>query len=215
MSVKLYDDAFLNKLKFWTNNTDIHIYGAEETTRLFEVQANNNNDRPIKLPIIVLRRIGGYSVDIKGKRAFTFDGLTTDSTKEKSTHLNAIPISIPYQLDIYTRYLEEADQYMRSLIFNIINHPKLTVTIPYQGKDLLHDSNIRISSDVKDNSNIKERLVSGQFTRFSIGIISDDAYLWDIRTGDNYSLDSSSNILIYNSDDKLEEYEPLGLDKTK
>lgn len=35
MSVSLYDTALLDKLKYWTEDTDIHIYSTDETKRLF------------------------------------------------------------------------------------------------------------------------------------------------------------------------------------
>jgi len=103
--------------------------------------------------------------------------------------LNAIPISIDYRLDVYTRYLAEADEYIRNIIFNMVNYPKLTVIIPYRDANYTHNSNVRINPDVQDNSNIPERLIAGQFTVLSLSLFIDDAYLWDVRVRDNYSID--------------------------
>ncbi|MBO5711334.1 MAG: hypothetical protein J6R47_00710, partial [Acholeplasmatales bacterium] len=107
---------------------------------------------------------------------------------------NAIPIGIAYQLDIYTRYLEEADEYARNFIFNIINYPKLTIELPYESQGIKHDANIRITSDIDDNSDIPERLIPGQFTRLTLGINIDDAYLFDVRVKDNLSIKEVSLI---------------------
>ena len=87
------------------------------------------------------------------------------------------------------RYFEEADAYMRNLIFNIINFPKLSVIIPYNSDSITieHNSSIRIVTDVLDISS-ERRLVPGQFTRLAIGISIDDAYLWDTRIRDNISI---------------------------
>lgn len=98
--------------------------------------------------------------------------------------LNAIPIQINYQLDIYTRYLAEADAYTRNFVFNIINYPTLQVQIPYNGMFLEHTANIRISENIEDLSSIPERLIAGQFTRLALNINIDDAYLWDTRIRD-------------------------------
>ena len=46
-----------------------------------------------------------------------------------------------------------------------------------------------MSSDISDNSDIPERLISGQFTRYTIQLEIDDAYLFDIRYRDVYSLE--------------------------
>lgn len=76
---------------------------------------------------------------------------------------------------------------MRNLVFNIINFPMLEVIIPYNDRSIHHKSAIRIITDVTDNSD-DNRLSIGQFTRFSIGISIDDAYLWDTRIRDNISI---------------------------
>lgn len=189
MAVKYYDDALLNKLKTWTNDTQLSITGPDETNRLFSVMADEKKDRAIKLPLISLSRRGGYQVLQTTKRPLAFDGMTLTSTTEKAVQLNAIPIRIEYQLDVYARYLQEADEYARNIIFNMVNYPKLQVIIPYRDVNYTHNSNVRINPDIQDNSNIPERLIAGQFTRLSLSLYIDDAYLWDVRVRDNYSID--------------------------
>ena len=112
--------------------------------------------------------------------------MTKSATIQKSLQINAIPINIPYQLDIYTRYYEEADIYMRDIIFNIINKPTFEINIPYNDANIEHFANIRIASNVADTSGTAERLVPGQFTRLTIDISLDDAWLWDTRVRNNY-----------------------------
>ncbi len=194
MSVKLYDDAFMHKLQHWTKDTAVTIVSPTETRQLFEVVADTTNDKPIQLPLIALKRPGGFTILDTGKKPLSFDGLTLDATHEKASQLNAVPISIPYQLDIYTRYLHEADEYVRNLVFNIINYPKLDVVIPYNNENYVHHSNIRLSGEVDDNSDIPERLIPGQFTRMTMRIDVDDAYLFDVRYRDVYSIEIRAEI---------------------
>lgn len=189
MSVALYDKALIEKLQNWTKDTNLTITGPNETRRLFQVVADNTNDSPIKLPLISLTRVNGFEILSMEKRPLTFDGLDLDKNEKRVLQLNAIPIRIEYQLDVYTRYVEEADQYIRNLVFNIINYPKLQVVLPYMDEKFIHDANIRMTSEVSDNSDIPERLISGQFSRWSIPLYIDDAYLWDIRIRDNYKID--------------------------
>ena len=146
MSVGLYDKAFLDKLTNWTKDTNITLFGPEETDRMFKAIADTNNDKPIKLPIISLKRPGGFTILNTGKRPLTFDGATLDANNDKASQLNAIPISIPYQIDVYTRYLNECDEYVRNLVFNIINYPKLDILIPYNNENRIHHSNIRLQA---------------------------------------------------------------------
>ena len=194
MGVKLYDDALLAKFKRWTNNTQVRLTGVDETKRLFEVIADSNNDSNIKLPIIAISRNGGYVILNKNKRPISYAGSTAAQSAQKGAKLNVIPIGISYQIDIYTRYLAEADEYARNLVFNIINYPKLEVDIPYESLGLTQVANIRITADVEDNSAIPERLIPDQFSRFTLTIDIDDAYLFDVRVQDNISISSDIQI---------------------
>ena len=188
MSVGLYDNALIEKLRNWTADTHLSVLAPNETRRLFEMVASDSTKESVTLPLIALSRKNGFTILDKTKRPLSFDGLTLEATHLNAKQLNAIPISIPYQLDIYTRYQEEADELVRNIVFNIINYPKLTVNIPYNSENYKHDANMRINSDVDDNSDIPERLVSGQFTRMTISFELDDAYLFDVRYRDVYSV---------------------------
>lgn len=185
MSVCLYDDALVAKLKAWTEKTQIQVLNVDETSRLFAIMADTTNDEPIKLPIIALSRPSGYDILNPNKKPLTYDGVDLSGDYDSTLQLNAIPIQINYQLDVYARYLKEADAYIRELIFNIINHPTLKITIPYNDANIVHNATIRIASNVDDNSNIPERLISGQFYRLSLNLNIDDAYLWDARVRNN------------------------------
>ena len=192
MSVGLYDEALTNKIKNWLGNSQITLTSPDETKRMFEIIADKNNDKPIALPMICLRRTAGYNVLHTTKDPKSYDGFTTSLTFERSIQLNVIPISIDYQMDIYTRYFSEADEYARNIVFNLINYPKLTVEIPYRDQGLSHESNVFMASEVADNSSIPERLVPGQFTRLTLKLNVPDAYLFDVRIRDNISIEADT-----------------------
>ena len=189
MAVKLYDDALLEKLKSWTTDTATQIYSVDSAKTLFSVRGDQTDDKPIRLPIIAIRRNGGFKIKNTTKKLLVYDGKSMEWTKEKSIQLNAIPISVEYTIDIYARKQEECDEIVRNLIFNLIIFPILNIELPYYGKKYQHESHIQLMSDVADNSDIPERLSFGQFTRFSLGLVVDDAYLFDVRERDNYSID--------------------------
>ena len=188
MSIKLYDDALLQKLQNWTLDTSILLTGVNESTRLFSALADHDNDKPIKLPLIALSRPGGFVIDEKYKQPKSYNGMSVSYNEQRGAKLNAIKISIPYQLNIYARHQAEADEYIRNIVFNIINYPVVTIEIPYHDLGIFHESNIRLASDVEDNSDVPERLISGQFKRYTIGLIIDDAYLFDVRIKDNLKI---------------------------
>lgn len=190
MALKLYDDALVEKIKNWTQNTIVNVLGPDDVRRTIEVIADETNDSPIKLPLIAITRNGGYVIEdfAIGKKAMSFDGLTLNANHQQASQLNSIPISISYELNVITRYYEQADEYMRNLIFNLINFPKLTINIPYNNENYKHVANITLNAEIEDASDIPLRLVAGQFTRLVITFQIDDAYLWDVRYRDVYSI---------------------------
>lgn len=194
MAVRYYDEALLTKLKKWVSDEKMKITGPDETRRLFEYRADINNDKPIDLPLITLRRGRDLQILSTNKKPLTFDGITLNANTKRSDMLNAIPIHINYQIDIYTRYFAEGDEYLRNFIFNIINFSKLDIHIPYNNSSIEHTSTIRLEQTVSDNSDIAERLIPGQFCRFTIPIYIDDAYLFDYKFRPNYSIEVSGEI---------------------
>ena len=188
MSIKLYDTALLNKLRSWTLDTQVTVTGVDDSTTLFSTVLDNNDDTPLQLPLIALTRPGGFILNDKYKQPKSYSGATFAYNVDRSAKLNAIQVSIPYQLDIYARYQEEADEYIRNIVFNIINYPNVKIEIPYHDLGIFHDCSMRITSDVEDNSSVPERLITGQFTRYTIEFIIDDAYLFDVKVKDNVKI---------------------------
>ena len=189
MALCYYDNALTEKIKSWVNDPSIKITGPDETKRLFAYKADTQNDAPIQLPLIAIHRDRDVDILSVNKKPLTFDGVTIEANKERSGQLNGIPVGIKYYLDIYTRYFEEADEYARNFIFNLINFPKLNITIPYNNANIEHTSNIRIEPTLIDNSDIAERLIAGQFTRMTLSMYIDDAYIFDYKFRKNYVLE--------------------------
>lgn len=201
MSASLYDVALVNKLQNWIKDENLKITSPNETRRLFEYKADQTNDQPIKLPLITLRKDPTMTLLATNKKAMTFDGWRRQNNGSRGDQLNAVPIQLNYQIDIYTRYEEEAEEYIRNFVFNIINYPKLEIEIPYNNSNIKHISNIRLMPDISNNSDIPERLIPGQFTRFTLTINIDDAFLWNYRTKDNAKIDVDSDVEIKLSTD--------------
>lgn len=178
MGIRYYDEAVYNKIQGWVKDPNLRILKPNETARLFQILADLNNDNPLSLPLIALSRESDVEIISTNKKALTFDGMLMDANEKKAQQLNAIPIEVHYQLDIFTKEYAEGDEYIRNFIFNIINFPKLSIEIPYNNINYIHESNIRINPTVEDTSDIPQRLFSGQFTRWTIKFYIDDAYLF-------------------------------------
>lgn len=85
--------------------------------------ADEKNDGPIALPIICVRRNGGYTIKNTNRQPISYQGRVIARSEDKAMSQNAIPIELSYQIDIYSRYYTEADDIVRNLVFNIINFP--------------------------------------------------------------------------------------------
>ena len=76
MSTYLYDEALVRKFKSWTHNSQIEIFGPNETSRVFETIADKTGDKPIKLPLIYIERDRGFNIINDGttRRHLSYDG---------------------------------------------------------------------------------------------------------------------------------------------
>ena len=219
MSVRLYDEALYKKIQSWIITPNMRILKVDETKELFKNESYLNNDQPIKLPIISLSRDKNIDFTISTKRNLSYDGLRLESSTGKTVMLNAIPFTTNYQIDIYTQKYEEADEYLRELLFNLINNPKLEIEIPYNGINLIQSANLRVVPTVEDTSDIPERLFRNQFTRWTITLELQDAYIfntpiknnWKMEVSDS-SLDVEENIAKYSVDIDYEDSSSLSHD---
>lgn len=194
MSVRYYDEALVNKIQKWVKDPNMRILKPNETARLFQIISDQTNDKPISLPLIAISRDPEVEVLATNKKALSYSGKVLDRNAKKYISLDAIPIVVSYQLDIYTKEFSEGDEYLRNFIFNFINHPKLTINIPYNDVNLSHDSNVRIMSTIEDTSDVPQRLFSGQFTRWTIRLNIDDAYLFSVPVESSWSIESEAEL---------------------
>ena len=203
MAVRFYDEALKNKIQDWIKDPNIKVLSPNDTTRLFQIKADETNDKPITLPLISLSRDSSVRIRNANKRVMSFDGVRVraidNETKEeinpgRAYKLNAIPVAITYQLDIYTRYYEEADEYARNFLFNLINYPKLTIEIPYNNVSLTHDSNINLDSNIEDNSEVPLKLFPDQFYRWTFTLTIEDAYIFSVPLKENILIDEEEII---------------------
>lgn len=202
MAIRFYDEAVYNKIKSWVKDPKMRILKPDQTTRLFQMRADQEKDGPIRLPIIALSRDSTVTISSTNKKPMSFDGKKIGKSidEDKTVQLNAIPIQLSYQLDIYTKKYEEGDEYLRNFIFNIINYPVLKIEIPYNGVNIEHIANLRILEDVNDNSDIPEKLFPDQFTRWTIKLEVQDAYLFSVPLNVNYDIeDADIDVLTLNN----------------
>lgn len=175
MSVNNYDVAIIEDLRQILQDDRIHIVPPENFFRLL---ARIDNDK-VEFPAIsVVRR--GWSLSDSHPHMMKFDGtlLSHDNEANEYIRLQAIPISISYQMDVWTKTRLENDNIMRELIFYYSTHPTLNVKVPYGQKTYYHKFNVFFDSDIEDNSDIANHMNTGEYFRQTISFYTDDAYLW-------------------------------------
>lgn len=217
MAIRYYDDLLVEKLKRWMpEESKMRVLGPDETTKLFQIKADESKDKPISLPMITLSRKPDIELLSTVKSPRSFDGLrlvqqgdapqnmtnlrgealtnAINAIPTGSYQFNVLPIRPEYQIDIYTKYAEECEEYVRALLFKLINNPVIKIEIPYQNLQIEHIANIRVLSNVSNTSGITERIFSGQFTRWSIQLELHDAFLFSIpyRKNWTFSLDGDT-----------------------
>lgn len=201
MACRYYDDILTAKIKKWIpENSNLRVLKPEETKRLFELTADDNNDQAFKLPFISLSRNNDIELLENIKSVKSFDGLKLLQNSDQTLTMNVISIKLGYQLDIYTKRYDEGDEYVRSFLFKLINNPLLKIEIPYNDTKILHTANIRVLNTVSDTSAISERLFSGQFTRWTIQLEIQDAFLFSIPYRKNWKFildDTEIDLLKY------------------
>lgn len=195
MAVRYYDEALIEKIRRWVIDPKMKILGPSEARELFRQNSDRDFDKAMTLPLIVLSRDNYCEISNSNKQALSYDGGHIDIVNEKrSGVLNAIPIKLTYELSIYTRYFEEADEYARNFIFNLINYPTLDINIPYQNANIAHRSKIYLDNRVIDNSGNSGRLARDQYSKISLTLEINDAYLFSIPILYNWDIVEETQI---------------------
>ena len=189
MSVELYDEAVVTKIKSWIKDDKLRVLSPEDSTRLFQMRANQSDDKPLELPLIAISRNNEIEIENVSKRMLTYDGKMLDANEKVTLQIDAIPMVLNYQIDIYTRHMKEAMEYIRNFTFQLINHPKVKVQLPYNNIDYEHWSYIRLLKTIEDNSDIPQKQFGDQFTRWTIRFTIDDAYLFSLPYKDNVQIE--------------------------
>lgn len=189
MAISYYDEAITEKIKRWIpDNSKLRVLSPNESNRLIQVHADDNEDAPLQLPLVALSRSKDIEIGSTIKQNRSFDGFVIDCDPNTAVHFNVIPIKTTYQLDIYTKRQLEADEYVRQLLFKLINNPQIVIDIPYNGYNVRHTANLRVLDTVSDTSDISTHVFPGQFYKWTIQLDLQDGFLFSIPTKKSWKL---------------------------
>jgi hypothetical protein len=189
MAISYYDEAITQKIKGWlADSSKLRVLSPDESSRLLQLQAEDSDDEPLKLPLIAISRNKDIEIESAIKQNKSFDGLVIgkDTTNNTTIHLNVIPVKTTYQLDIYTKKRIEADEYVRQYLFKLINNPQIIIEIPYNNYIVRHTANLRVLDTVSDTSDIPTHVFPGQFYKWTIQLELQDGFLFSIPNKRNW-----------------------------
>jgi hypothetical protein len=185
--IAVYDKAIVTKFKSWIHDDSVKVFSPEDNERMFQTRSFNENDNPVPLPFISITRDPSFTYVSRKKLAR--EGLTLDKSTESAMSLNAIPITLSYQLDIYTRYSVEGSNYLANFIFNLVKHPKITFTITDNNLNHTYNCNLVPTGTAVDNSDLPNHFVNDQFTRWTLAFTV-DTYLYNANIYEQAVLDT-------------------------
>lgn len=211
VGVYAYDLAIVEDLRIRFNHTKdgkpktnniIQITNSEDVFDIIgDIEQNDN----IVFPIISLVRTGWQLLDYSQEFMENSGGLVgilqeEPGSRKRQVRLQAIPIQINYQLDIWTQNRIDNDIIAREFIWFYKLNPQMKVRIPH-GINITHPFNIAIEPDIVDNSDIGEHNSRGRYYRQTLGIHTDgDAFLWKTNVSNIPIIDIDSKFSIYDGD---------------
>lgn len=191
MAISYYDEAITQKIKGWlADSSKLRVLSPDESTRLIQLQAEDSEDQPLKLPLIAISRNKDIEIESAIKQNKSFDGLIIgrNAAGAATVHLNVIPVKTTYQIDIYTKKRIEADEYVRQYLFKLINNPQIIIEIPYNNYIVKHTANLRVLNTVSDTSDISTHIFPGQFYKWTIQLELQDGFLFSIPQKQNWRI---------------------------
>lgn len=196
MSVYLYDEALINRIRTVINDNTVSVIPFE---KVFTKQADAHDDPP--MPIVSVYR-QGYSLTNNGTRNIVGyrggrvnDVIDTQNETTIRYNQQYLPITIRYQIDVWTRNRQQNDEFVRELLWFFMLYPENQIVLQYDNHDQIIKFNTFLEDDITDNSEINEFENRGQYYRATFNIYVDEAQLFYIKpnipfTSITYILDS-------------------------
>ena len=211
VSVYAYDKALVSDLKARFSNSPVKDSKVNDTVQIgspdlmYNIIGQLNKDQPI-LPFISLQRLNWQlNLDRQGYQTFIGDQVYTRlgvDNKPIEVRAQVIPITINWQLSVWTRDRITNDALVREILWYYHLRPSLLVYVQH-GLNIAHKFNIYFNSGIEDNSDLANQINNGTYFRQDLSLYSDDSYLWKANYQDkveitphlyfNYGLDTNGN----------------------
>lgn len=199
VSVYAYDRAIVEDFRARFRNTKNNEVNPNvqigSSDRMFSILGQLDNDHVI-LPFISLQRLDWQlNLDRQGYQTFIGDKIFTrvnEDNRKIQVRAQVIPITINYQLSVYSKDRVTNDALIREILFYYHLRPSLLVYVGH-GLNIAHKFNIYFNSGIEDNSDIANHENRGTYFRQDLSFYTDDAYLWRANYQNVVKIDANTN----------------------
>lgn len=143
MSLKLYDEAFVSKLK--------NVFPNVVSTSPEDVFSPASKEGSVKMPLIIVYRLNNPPNFNSLNQAEVFRGRWVNTDNDNAQIMEAIQLLVTYQLDLYAVQRDDCDTLYRDVLFYLLKNPNLTLNIPYYENPL--DFSLRLT-DVDNDTEV-------------------------------------------------------------
>lgn len=173
MSVYLYEESLVTKLREVTGDDRIHIITPD---RAIQYLAEFDKDK-VQLPAIVLSR-NSVSLTPGRNHHLTLRG-ETSRIEEDGTVVKAkvIPVTVKWSLDIYAVDRFTCDEIVRELVFFFLTYPKFYITVPYD-LDIKQEFDVFLENEIAENSDLVNFPNTGEVFRETLSIYTENAHFY-------------------------------------
>lgn len=176
MSVYLYDEAIVDRLRKVTGDSRIHIVPPDLSVSFF---AQFDKDK-VEYPAIVVSR--GSTINVNQglyNQVSLLKGQTVRLNSDENTvsKIKTLPIRVEWNIDVYAVDRYTCDEIVRELVFYLMTYPRFSVKVPY-GVDIDQNFDIVVSPEISDNSDLVEFPNTGEIFRETISIYTENARLY-------------------------------------
>lgn len=186
VSVYAYDRALVSDLRARFSKSPIKDSEVNKNVQIgspdlmYNIIGQLSEDEPV-LPFVSLQRLNWQlNLDRQGYQTFVGDRVYTrlgPDNKPIEVRARVIPITINWQLSVWTKDRITNDALVRELLWYYHLRPSLLVYVQH-GINIAHKFNIYFNSGIEDNSDIANQLNNGTYFRQDLSLYSDDTYLW-------------------------------------
>lgn len=174
MSVYLYDESVVKRLREITGDERIHIVDPSQSISFL---AQFDKDKVI-LPAIVVSRGPVRLLDYRNQFV-ALKGQTARRNSDDNLVVKAklIPMRIEWNLDIFTADRYTCDEIIRELVFYFTSSPRFEVKVPYQ-LDIVQNFDVFLSPEIVDNTDLLEFPNTGERFRETLTIYTENAHMY-------------------------------------